>query len=218
MKTTTDGASVSSVGRRKTVYWVSRGVRILDQILDHVVRPTTPRCATCYVSGRVSRDGEGSLLNADFGALFVSDDRRDLYCCDFDLATIQDEIKSQYSVVLEKQVILDLLPNAFSAAGDPRLVVRKGSDFAMFSGVLIESPAFGGIIDMMLQSMQPIPDSARAEALLHFVDESFSRELGGGTSTETAEQGAGRRPKAGADKPRSAVGGAKVVSKRRRRR
>lgn len=158
-------------------------------------------------------------MNADFGALFVSDDGRNLYCCDFDLATIQDEIKSQYSVVLEKQVILDLLPNAFSAAGDPRLVVRKGSDFAMFSGVLIESPAFGGIIDMMLQSMQPIPDSARAEALLHFVDESFSRELGGGgTSTETAEQGAGRRSKAGADKPRSAVGGAKVVSKRRRRR
>ena len=158
-------------------------------------------------------------MNADFGALFVSDDRRDLYCCDFDLATIQDQIKDDYSVVLEKQVILDLIPNAFSAAGDPRLVVRKGSDFAMFSGVLIESPAFGGIIDMMLQSMQPIPDSARAEALLHFVDESFSRELGGGgTSTETAEQGAGRRPEAGADKPRSAVGGAKVVSKRRRRR
>ena len=57
------------------MYWVGRGVRILDQILDHVVRPTTPRGATCYVSGRVSRDGEGSLLNADFGALFVSDDR-----------------------------------------------------------------------------------------------------------------------------------------------
>ena len=197
------------------MYWVSRDVRIVD----HAARPNTWRGGTCYVSGRVSRDGEGSLLNADFGALFVSDDRRDLYCCDFDLATIQDQIKDDYSVVLEKQVILDLIPNAFSAAGDPRLVVRKGSVFAMFSGVLIESPAFGGIIDMMLQSMQPIPDSARAEALLHFVDESFSRELGGGgTSTETAEQGAGRRPEAGADKPRSAVGGAKVVSKRRRRR
>ena len=197
------------------MYWVSRDVRIVD----HAARPNTWRGGTCYVSGRVSRDGEGSLLNADFGALFVSDDRRDLYCCDFDLATIQDQIKDDYSVVLEKQVILDLIPNAFSAAGDPRLVVRKGSDFAMFSGVLIESPAFGGIIDMMLQSMQPIPDSARAEALLHFVDESFSRELGGGgTSTETAEQGAGRRPEAGADKPRSAVGGAKGGSKRRRRR
>lgn len=196
------------------MYWVSRDVRIVD----HAACPTTRRGGTRYVSGRVSRDGEGSLLNADFGALFVSDDGRNLYCCDFDLATIQDEIKSQYSVVLEKQVILDLLPNAFSEAGDPRLVVRNESDFAMFSGVLIESPAFGGIIDMMLQSMQPIPDSARAEALLRFVDDSFSRELGGDTSTETAEQGAGRRPKAGADKPRSAVGGAKVVSKRRRRR
>ena len=82
------------------MYWVGRGVRILDQILDHVVRPTTPRGATCYVSGRVSRDGEGSLLNADFGALFVSDDRRDLYCCDFDLATIQDEIE-EYSPGME---------------------------------------------------------------------------------------------------------------------
>ena len=215
MKTTSDGASVSSVGRRKTVYWVSRDVRIVD----HAARPNTWRGGTCYVSGRVSRDGEGRLLNADFGALFVSDDGRNLYCCDFDLATIRDQIKDDYSVVLEKQVILDLIPNAFSEAGDPRLVVRKGSDFAMFSGVLIESPAFGGIIDMMLQSMHPIPDSARAEALLRFVDDSFSRELGvGGTSTETAEQGAGRRSKAGADKPRSAVGGAKVVSKRRRRR
>ena len=197
------------------MYWVSRDVRIVD----HAARPNTWRGGTCYVSGRVSRDGEGRLLNADFGALFVSDDGRNLYCCDFDLATIRDQIKDDYSVVLEKQVILDLIPNAFSEAGDPRLVVRKGSDFAMFSGVLIESPAFGGIIDMMLQSMQPIPDSARAEALLRFVDDSFSRELGGaGTSTETAEQGAGRRPEAGADKPRSAVGGAKVVSKRRRRR
>ena len=213
MKTTSDGASVSSVGRRKTVYWVSRDVRIVD----HAARPNTWRGGTCYVSGRVSRDGEGSLLNADFGALFVSDDRRDLYCCDFDLATIQDQIKDDYSVVLEKQVILDLIPNAFSAAGDPRLVVRKGSDFAMFSGVLIESPAFGGIIDMMLQSMQPIPDSARAEALLHFVDESFSRELGGGgTSTETA-RGQEGGPRLGPTN-RGCGRGSQVVFKRRRRR
>ena len=198
------------------MYWVGRDVRIYS---DNAACPTTTRRgATCYVSGRVSRDGEGRLLNADFGALFVSDDGRDLYCCNFDLATIQDEIKSQYSVVLEKQAILDWLPNAFSAAADPRLAVNEKCGFVMFSGELIESPAFGGSIDMRL-IIHPIPDSARAEALLRFVDDSFSRELGGKrTSTETAEQGAGRRPKAGADKPRSAVGGAKVVSKRRRRR
>ena len=84
------------------MYWVSRDVRIVD----HAARPNTWRGGTCYVSGRVSRDGEGRLLNADFGALFVSDDGRNLYCCDFDLATIRDQIKDDYSVVLEKQVIL----------------------------------------------------------------------------------------------------------------
>ena len=47
------------------MYWVSRDVRIVD----HAARPNTWRGGTCYVSGRVSRDGEGRLLNADFGAL-----------------------------------------------------------------------------------------------------------------------------------------------------
>ncbi|QDZ20352.1 hypothetical protein HOP50_04g28680 [Chloropicon primus] len=184
---------------------------------------------------------DGTLENARFSALFVVSEE-EVYHTSFDLLSLRDKIEDRVSCDVD--AILKWLPSFFEAREGPKLVLTGHPPRASFRGALINDYRTGARVHVDLEPMDRHTGAEATGRTLAFVREVFSREssrFNASSSKGISSGGVGANPGAGsslhavltrgvvpetqasqateAQSPlkKEGVGGAKIVSKKRRR-